>query len=70
MWNKMIGEGADLIDIGGESTRPGYVQIPDDEEIYRVLPVIEAVKSVLIFLFLWILTKAGWQKRGFQREQI
>lgn len=42
---QMIGEGADLIDIGGESTRPGYVQIPDDEEIYRVLPVIEAVKK-------------------------
>jgi dihydropteroate synthase len=37
-------EGADIIDIGGESTRPGYKMISSDEEIERVLPVIEAVK--------------------------
>ncbi|MCC8028544.1 MAG: dihydropteroate synthase [Lachnospiraceae bacterium] len=42
---RMIGEGADLIDIGGESTRPGYAMISDEEEIARVLPVIEAVKA-------------------------
>lgn len=42
---QMIDEGADLIDIGGESTRPGYTIIPDEEEISRVLPVIEAVKQ-------------------------
>ncbi len=42
---QMIEEGADLIDIGGESTRPGYVQISDQEEIERVVPVIEAVKA-------------------------
>lgn len=42
---KMIKEGADIIDIGGESTRPGYVKISDDEEIDRVVPVIEAVKK-------------------------
>lgn len=42
----MITEGADIIDIGGESTRPGYGSIlPDAEEIERVLPVIEAVKA-------------------------
>ncbi|MGX6978370.1 dihydropteroate synthase [Vagococcus elongatus] len=41
----MITEGADLIDIGGESTRPGHVQITEQEEIERVLPIIEAVKS-------------------------
>lgn len=55
-WNKldaalshteeMIKEGADIIDIGGESTRPGYGQIlPDEEEIGRVAPVIEAVRE-------------------------
>ncbi len=32
----MIAEGADLIDVGGESTRPGHVQISDEEEIARV----------------------------------
>jgi dihydropteroate synthase len=42
---QMIEEGMDLVDIGGESTRPGYTLLPDEEEIARVLPVIEAVKS-------------------------
>ena len=42
---KMIADGMDIIDIGGESTRPGYTQISDEEEISRVVPVIEAVKK-------------------------
>ncbi len=42
---RMIEEGADIIDIGGESTRPGYTPISDEEEIERVLPVIDAVKA-------------------------
>ena len=41
----MIRDGADIIDIGGESTRPGHTVISDEEEIARVTPVIEAVKS-------------------------
>ncbi len=41
----MIDEGADILDIGGESTRPGYTRISDEEEVARVAPVIEAVKS-------------------------
>lgn len=41
----MINDGADILDIGGESTRPGYMLLPDDEEISRVAPVIEAVKK-------------------------
>lgn len=41
----MIRDGADLIDIGGESTRPGYTMISEEEEIERVCPVIEAVKK-------------------------
>lgn len=54
-WNKkdaalkhteeMILEGADIIDIGGESARPGYTLLPDQEEIERVVPVIEMVKK-------------------------
>lgn len=39
----MIEEGADLIDIGGESTRPGYTQISDEEEIGRIVPVIKEI---------------------------
>lgn len=42
---EMLREGADIIDIGGESTRPGHTVITQEEEISRVTPVIEAVKS-------------------------
>ena len=42
---EMIKDGAALIDIGGESTRPGYIMISDDEEIERVVPIIRAVKE-------------------------
>lgn len=42
---EMVEEGADIIDIGGESTRPGYTKISDEEEISRVVPVIEALKK-------------------------
>ena len=42
---EMIKEGADIIDVGGESTRPGYEQISADEEIIRVVPVIEQIKK-------------------------
>ena len=41
----MIREGAAIIDIGGESTRPGYEKISDEEEISRVVPMIEMVKK-------------------------
>lgn len=43
----MIKQGMDVLDIGGESTRPGYTLLPDEEEISRVVPVIEAIKSRL-----------------------
>lgn len=42
---QMIEEGAAVIDVGGESTRPGYTMISDDEEIERVVPVIEKIKA-------------------------
>lgn len=42
---EMIEEGADLIDIGGESTRPGHTKISDEEEIKRVVPIIQAIKE-------------------------
>ncbi|HSU88111.1 MAG TPA: dihydropteroate synthase [Terriglobia bacterium] len=40
-------EGADIIDVGGESTRPGSEEISEEEELRRVLPVIEALASVV-----------------------
>ena len=43
----MVEDGADIIDVGGESTRPGYTLISEDEEISRVVPVIEALVKEL-----------------------
>lgn len=43
----MVAEGADLIDIGGESTRPGAREVPLEEELDRVVPVIRAVAKEL-----------------------
>ena len=42
---EMIQEGMDIVDIGGESSRPGYTPVSAEEEISRVAPVIEAVKE-------------------------
>lgn len=42
---QMIAEGADIIDVGGESTRPGYTQLSDEEEIVRIVPAITAIKK-------------------------
>ncbi|MEP7148205.1 MAG: dihydropteroate synthase [Acidobacteriota bacterium] len=44
---KFVADGADIIDIGGESTRPGSLRVPVDEEILRVVPVIEAIAKRL-----------------------
>lgn len=41
----MMREGMDILDIGGESTRPGYTLLGEEEEIARVIPVIRAVKE-------------------------
>ncbi len=38
---KMVNEGADIIDVGGESTRPGHSSLSDSEELRRILPIIE-----------------------------
>ncbi len=43
---QMVREGADIIDVGGESTRPGATPVCADEEIARVIPVIEGIRQV------------------------
>jgi dihydropteroate synthase len=40
---RLVAEGADVVDVGGESTRPGAYPVPLDEELRRVLPVVEAL---------------------------
>ncbi|GGA71383.1 dihydropteroate synthase [Salinicoccus roseus] len=42
----MVGEGADIIDVGGYSTRPGHEEISAEEEIRRIVPVIEAIRDI------------------------
>lgn len=42
---QMISEGADILDVGGESTRPGSEAVPVQEELRRVLPVVEALAT-------------------------
>ena len=45
---KLIADGADLLDIGGESSRPGSASVNFEEELRRVIPVIKALKSLTI----------------------
>ncbi|NBH83915.1 dihydropteroate synthase [bacterium C-53] len=42
---KMMAEGADIIDVGGESTRPGFCPVSEEEEMERVCPVIEKIRQ-------------------------
>jgi dihydropteroate synthase len=42
---RMLDEGADIIDVGGESTRPGAAEVSTEEELARVIPVVEAIVS-------------------------
>jgi len=44
---RMAAEGADLIDIGGESTRPGSARVPPGEQLRRVLPALESIRATL-----------------------
>ena len=44
--HRLVAEGADILDIGGESTRPGHTPVPAEEELRRVLPAVEALADV------------------------
>jgi dihydropteroate synthase len=62
----MVDEGADLVDVGGESTRPGAAEVPEDEEVRRVLPVLEAVKRELGVRVSVDTTKAAVARRALE----
>ena len=67
----LIQEGAQMLDIGGESTRPGSHYIEIEEEIERVVPVIEAIRKqsdVLISVDTW--KSARSKSSPWQRVQI
>lgn len=78
---RMIDEGATIIDVGGESTRPGAVKVTQQQELDRVMPVIEALRNVSdVFISLDTSTSAVMREglsvgvdmindvRAFQRE--
>lgn len=56
---EMVREGADIIDIGGESTRPGSQQVEEKEELRRVIPVVKEVSKRLDVLISVDTTKAS-----------
>jgi dihydropteroate synthase len=56
---EMVAQGADLIDIGGESTRPGALPVPADEQIRRVVPVIAALRREMDVLISIDTTRAA-----------
>lgn len=48
---QLIDEGADIIDIGGESSRPGAIPVSFEDEMDRVLPVVKLLKKNLQYIF-------------------
>jgi len=57
----MVAEGADIIDIGGESTRPGSAFVSEAEELQRVIPIIKRLTSELRF-HLVDTTSLSWRR--------
>jgi dihydropteroate synthase len=51
--HQLVEEGADILDVGGESTRPGAQPVGTQEELDRVLPVIEALRGVPVSIDTW-----------------
>ncbi len=63
---KLVGEGAQILDMGGESTRPGSTRVEEAEEMERVVPVIEKIKKefdITLSLDTW---KSGVAKAGLK----
>lgn len=56
---KMIADGADILDIGGESTRPGFTPVSAEEELQRLLPVIQAIREAGITVPISVDTYKG-----------
>ena len=56
---ELAAEGADILDVGGESTRPGSLPVPEAEELRRVVPVIEALRKRTAVLLSVDTTKAA-----------
>ena len=64
---KMISEGMDILDLGGQSTRPGAVYISAEEELNRVLPVFRAIRNEFPYLTISFIVK--WPRLVFAKER-
>jgi len=62
----VVAEGADIIDVGGESTRPHYASVSEDEEIRRVVPVIERLSGELSVPISIDTSKSGVARRALE----
>jgi dihydropteroate synthase len=63
---KLFADGADIVDVGGESTRPGAEPVPEEEETRRVVPVIEALRRRTDAAICVDTTKAGVARRAIE----
>ncbi|MCX7129301.1 dihydropteroate synthase [Aeromonas sp.] len=63
---QMVSDGATLIDIGGESTRPGAPDVSEQEELDRVIPVIKRIAAELEVMISLDTSKAGVMREGCQ----
>ncbi len=63
---QMVSDGATLIDIGGESTRPGAPDVSEQEELDRVIPVIKQIAAELEVMISLDTSKAGLMREGCQ----
>ena len=69
MAEQMITDGAAILDIGGQSTRPGSERIPVDEELKRILPVIEAIHRQLPGAIIAVDTHLGCARRQIENRK-
>lgn len=67
---RMISQGASIIDVGGESTRPGAEFVTEEEEIARIVPIIQAIKENMMFLSVLILTRQPLPELLLKQVQI
>jgi dihydropteroate synthase len=63
---EMAGEGADIVDVGGESSRPGSTRVGEEEELARVIPVIRGLAEKTGILLSVDTTKAGVAKKALE----
>jgi len=63
---QMVAEGADIIDLGGESTRPGYTPVSEEEEMARVIPVLERLVEEIPVPVSIDTTKAAVARRALE----